>query len=216
MSESRAADDLLTMYTDKMGDRLGPFFHHLWQDLAHLHLKWNEYLPLFGRSEARFNTIMKAAPGFFGMVYDMWWNDILLMLWKLTDKDTRTLSILRLKELTPVILQKELEPRVAAAVAACEFAHTVRHTIIAHRNADIAMKRAPMPESSREDVRKAIAALDEVFNLLHSHYTEEDGMMWDHLDALGGSEQLLWLVRRALKAREDDFAARRPPMRFPD
>jgi hypothetical protein len=41
-------------------------------------------------------------------------------------------------------------------------------------------------------------------------------MMWDHLDALGGSEQLRWLVRRALKAREDDFAASRPPMRFPD
>jgi hypothetical protein len=39
------------------------------------------------------------------------------------------------------------------------------------------MKRAPMPESSREDVRKAIAALDEVFNFLHRNYTGEDLMM---------------------------------------
>jgi hypothetical protein len=45
------------MYTRKMGKPLGTFFHHLWQDLAHLHLKWNEYVPLFGRSTARIDSL---------------------------------------------------------------------------------------------------------------------------------------------------------------
>jgi hypothetical protein len=40
--------------------------------------------------------------------------------------------------------------------------------------------------------------------------------MWEHLDALGGSESVLWIVRRGLKARDDDFAARLMPMRFAD
>ena len=48
------------------------------------------------KSKARIDSLNRAAPNFFGMVQDMWWNDLLLMLWKLTDKDARMQSILRL------------------------------------------------------------------------------------------------------------------------
>ena len=50
MSETRDGDHLLRLHTQKMGKPLGTLFHHLWQDLADLHLKWNEYVPLFGRA----------------------------------------------------------------------------------------------------------------------------------------------------------------------
>lgn len=49
VSEQREPDDLLDLYTRAMGKPLGPFFHQLWQDVAALHLKWNEYLPCSGR-----------------------------------------------------------------------------------------------------------------------------------------------------------------------
>jgi hypothetical protein len=216
MSDSRDEADLFKMYTAKMGQPLGPFFHHLWQDLAHLHLTWNEYLPLFGKNQARFDTMNKAAPGFFGLVHDMWWNDILLMLWKLTDKDTRTLSVLRLPDLTPASLHAALQPKIDDAVAACKFAHRVRHNLIAHRNADIAMGARSMPTSSRAQIQTAVDALDEVFSFLHRTYTNEGPVMWEHLDARGGSEYMLWIVRRGLKARDDDFESHKPPMRFDD
>ncbi len=208
--------ELLSMYTDKMKKPLGPFFHHLWQDLAHLHLSWNEYLPLFGKTQARFDTMNKAAPGFFTMVHDMWWNDIILMLWRLTDSDKQTLSILRLEGLVRVGLRDELRPKVEHAVAACKFAHEVRNLMIAHRNADVAMKVAPKAESSRADIKNAIAALDAIFDFVHNAYTDQRQMIWDHLDTLGGSEYLLWIVRRGLKARDDDFENHKMPMRFPD
>src|SRR5688572_30453113 len=32
----------------------------------------------------------------------------------------------------------------------------------------------------------------------------------------GGAGAILWIVRRGLQARDDDFTARRPPMRFTD
>ncbi len=35
MAENLDGNDLLKMYTAKMGKPFGPFFHHLWQDLAH-------------------------------------------------------------------------------------------------------------------------------------------------------------------------------------
>jgi hypothetical protein len=75
------------------------------QDLAHFHLSWNEYVLLFGKNRAGIDALNKAAPNFFGMVQDMWWNDLILMLWKLTDRDTRTLSILRLQDMMPAGLR---------------------------------------------------------------------------------------------------------------
>jgi hypothetical protein len=214
MSETRDGDDLLNLYTQKMGRPLGTFFHQLWQDLAHLHLKWNEYVPLFGTSKVRIESLNRAAPSFFGMVQDPWWDDLLLMLWRLTDKDTRTLSICRLPDLTPVSLSAELTPEIADAVRTCKFAHKVRHALIAHRNADVAMKVKPTPKASRAEVRNAIAALDHVFDFVHGWYTKEGPMMWEHLDARGGSEAVLWIVRRGLKAIDDDAASRILPMRF--
>jgi hypothetical protein len=128
MSERRDTEDLLKMYTQKMGKPLGPFFHHLWQDLARLHLSWNEYVPLFGANKKRVDDLNKAAHNFFGMVQDMWWNDILLMLWKLTDTDTRTLSILRLPGFVPSAMQRSstrrLRPRFQPASSPTRFATT--------------------------------------------------------------------------------------------
>ena len=48
------------------------------------------------------------------------------------------------------------------------------------------------------------------------HYTKANPTLYAYLEAPGGSEQILWIVRRGLKAREEDFDERRPPMRFSD
>jgi hypothetical protein len=216
MAANGETDDLLKMYTKEMGRPLGPFFHHLWQDLAHLHLKWNEYLPLFGRSKDRVDDLNRAASGFFFLVQDMWWDDILLTLWKLTDKDPRTLSIRRLPSMVRPASRAQLKPKIDAAVLACKFAHQVRHNMIAHRNAAIAMRVKSTPPSTRADVKRAIAALDDVFDFVHAAYMDQEPMMWEHLDVLGGSEAVLWIVRRGLKARDDDREDHRPPIRFHD
>lgn len=39
--------ELKQRYRDVMGNELGEVFHHLMQEAAFLHLKWNEYLTLF-------------------------------------------------------------------------------------------------------------------------------------------------------------------------
>lgn len=158
----------------------------------------------------------RAAPGFFALVYDMWWHDIVLTLWKLTDENEKTLSIRQLPGIVPEPLRSQLRPKVAAAMAACKFTHKLRHNLIAHRNAAVAMKLEPKPASSREEVRIAIAALDTVFDLLHGAYTDEEPLMWERLDVRGCSEALLWIVRRGLQARDEDIQQRRPFMQFAD
>jgi hypothetical protein len=48
------------------------------------------------------------------------------------------------------------------------------------------------------------------------HFTKRAPTMYEHLDTLGGSTSLIWIVRRGLKARDEDIEQFRPHMRFQD
>jgi hypothetical protein len=53
-------------YIDKMGEPLGTQFAELWQEVARFHMKWLEYVELFGTKESRFDLMNQAAPCSFG------------------------------------------------------------------------------------------------------------------------------------------------------
>ena len=57
-------------YSEKMGFDLGQVFHHLMQEVAFLHLKWNEYRNLFDVSPEQMALLNRAAPGFFWLIED--------------------------------------------------------------------------------------------------------------------------------------------------
>jgi len=55
------------------------------QDAARLHLKWNEFVRLYAVSPAQIDTLNKAAPGFFFLVSEAWWDGIILHILWMTD-----------------------------------------------------------------------------------------------------------------------------------
>jgi hypothetical protein len=61
---------------------ISPAFHHLYNDNARLHLKWNEFLKLFVKSPAQMRDLNTAAPGFFHQVQELWWDDMLLHIFE--------------------------------------------------------------------------------------------------------------------------------------
>jgi hypothetical protein len=203
---SMSHDEVKTRYIEKMGQSLGTTLHHLVQDLAHLHLKWNEYVALFGHSADRVDVLNRSAPLFFRIVQDALWDDVLLGICRLVDDDRRTLSVLRLKALVRPELRPTVASLVASAIAASKFALKVRNVDIAHRNADVATKAAPLPPSSRADVKSALAAIDAVIDFVDHAYTEDEPRWWDHIHAAGGADAIIWWVERALKAEEEDVA----------
>jgi hypothetical protein len=56
------AEEVRQRYVETMGADLGDVFHRLVNQCALLHVKWNEYVVLFGTSEARTNLLNRAAP----------------------------------------------------------------------------------------------------------------------------------------------------------
>src|SRR4051812_19755280 len=91
-----SAREIRAKYVTTMGQRLGDDFAELMQDAARLHLKWNEFMGLFG-DEARRAALNKSAPGFFYLTQVAWWNDLILHIFRMTDANKQVLSILKLQ-----------------------------------------------------------------------------------------------------------------------
>jgi hypothetical protein len=85
MDERLTADQVRQDYIAKMGDELGSQFNRLHKECAWLHLKWREYVALFGTSQSQLDLLNASARGFFVLLDGSLWSDLLLHLCILTD-----------------------------------------------------------------------------------------------------------------------------------
>lgn len=76
-----------------------------------------------------------------------------------------------LTKLLPATIRAGYEPKLKLALAASRFAHDLRHAGIGHRNREVALEVKPVPRSSREQIRRAIAAIDDALHFVDHHYT---------------------------------------------
>ncbi|WP_407690639.1 AbiU2 domain-containing protein [Rhodocyclus tenuis] len=68
-----------------MGGEIGKVYSALWQEVAWINKKWNQYVELFGTSPERIELLNRAAPSFFRTFQDSLLDDVLLHLARLTD-----------------------------------------------------------------------------------------------------------------------------------
>jgi hypothetical protein len=209
MSEHRSAEDLKQRYIQTMREELGEFFHHLWQESARLHLKWNEYEALFHAGADKIANMERAAPGFFWLVKNALWHEIILSVCRITDNGSKVLSIKRLPRMTKVALRDELAALMEKLEAAAQPARDARDRYIAHLEFEVlrnpTLHDAIIPE--REPVLNAIKAIDDLMHFVDHHFTKANPVMWEHLDMLGGAAALHDIVRRGLRDRDAQLAS---------
>ena len=63
-------------------------FAALYHQVAWVHLKFHEFVELFGKDEERVEILNRAAPGYFSMVQDVLFESIILDIAKLLDPAT--------------------------------------------------------------------------------------------------------------------------------
>ena len=78
MASTKTPAQIKANYVRLMGPQAGESFAELMQDAARLHLEWNEFLALFAVGPAQIDTLNKAAPGFFYLVSEAWWEGLTL------------------------------------------------------------------------------------------------------------------------------------------
>ena len=65
-----SAEQVREKHLRNMGPELGPIYHALWNEVAWLHTKWNQYRQLYAHSPERVTFLNGVASHFFGVVQD--------------------------------------------------------------------------------------------------------------------------------------------------
>jgi hypothetical protein len=208
VAEHRTAEESRNANVLAMGEELGLLYSELWQQLVWLHTKWEQYVVLFGKTESRVKLLNASAPMFFRVVQDTLWEDSVLHVARLTDSPASmnkpNLSIRRIADLIddqPV--RTVIEALVQEALDASEFCRDWRNRHIAHRDLDLALKRAvnPLKTGSREKVGKAMDALEAVLNAVAEHYLASTTSF--DMDTSGsGALSLLYVLDDGVRAEK--------------
>ena len=200
-------DRIEQLYIEKMGQELGWLFTRFWQDSCWLHVKWQEYEALYGKSEARIELLNATAPEFFRIAEDAIWRDIILHLCRLTDKKSigghETLTLKRLPEYLDCAIKAKVERLLDELDSATKFARMLRDKLFAH--SDLAPIQNPtvhaLPPAGMKDVRDAIEAADSVLQTVSLHYTNYQES-FDVVTLGGGADSLVYFLREGQRAEQ--------------
>jgi hypothetical protein len=207
---NRTAEEARDHYIDKMGKDLGTQFAALWQEVASVHIKWSEYVQLFGTNSTRVEVLNKSAPAFFQMIQNVLWEDVLLHIARLMDppasfgdKAKANLTIQNLPELIadPTTKTKVAEA-VKAAMAASEFCRDWRKRYIAHRDLKLAIDETarPLEPGSKKQVDDVLDCITKVLNIVDAHFTDS-GSYFKMGQGPGGAVSLLYDLDEAQRAK---------------
>jgi hypothetical protein len=165
------AEQARQQYVDAMGDELGTIYHALWNEVAWLYTKWEEYVELFGTKASRIELINQAAGHFFRVVQDVLWDDTLIHIARLTDPPkSRGRDNLTIQLLPPLLrddaVRGAVQARIDSAIAKAAFCRDWRNRRIAHSDLKLALESGaePLRDASRDLVRAAMESLADVLN----------------------------------------------------
>jgi hypothetical protein len=205
----RTADEARADAVRAMGKDLGDLYSALWQEVAWVYAKWEEYVVLFGTKESRVILLNRAAPRFARLVQDTLWEDVLLHIARLTDSPTTlgkdNLTIRRLANLVADHnAQKQVADTVSASLMTTAFCRDWRNRHLAHRDLQLALKRGALPlaEASRQSVREALHSLVEILNAVSAHYLNSTSRFDGGPDA-GGALSLLYAIDDGLRVEDE-------------
>ncbi|MBI2586400.1 MAG: hypothetical protein HYW28_11125 [Rhodospirillales bacterium] len=209
MATSKTAEVAKAEYIKIMGEPLGVVFHALWQDLAWLHHKWEQYVQLFGTKPSRVDLLNSAAPRFFRVIQDALFEDTVLHITRLTDppksSGRENLTIQRL----PALVQnddvrKTVSDLVEWTIRETQFCRDWRNRRIAHRDLGLAIEQGavPLELASLEKIKKGLSAIADVLNAVDSHYRDSTTVFDIGLDR-GGAVSLLYVLDDGIKAEAE-------------
>ncbi len=198
MAQQHTPEQVQQRYNDLMGRDTGYVFYALFNECCHLHIKWSEYVTLFGHDEDRIKLLNLTAPAFFRIVEDSLWEDILLHICRMTDADRNVLSLGRLARLVKPAIRDDVETRLASVVATTSFAKDWRDRHIAHRNLQLALNETvkPLAHGSRFTVTAAVKAIADFLGFVEASYGKTSPTVYDFLNAIGGAEDLVPVLER--------------------
>lgn len=204
MSRERNEDEVRDRYIQQMGTDLGELFHALRNELQWIYWKWCQYRILFGAKPSRVDYLNEAAPLFFYLVQDVFFEDTLLAISRLVGPPSSVgkpnLSVTRLPDkISNTKLASEVNRLVEDAKASADFAKDWRNRHLAHRDLTLALKHPamPLPAVNRKNVEDSLAAVATLLNHIESAFCHAT-TSYRNSPLHGDAEDLLYIIRDGL------------------
>lgn len=205
---THTAEEAKENYIAAMGEPLGALFHSLWQDVAWLYRKWDNYVQLYGSKASRVDLLNRSAPGFFRVVQDAVWEGILLHIARLTDPPHSVgkpnLTTQRVHQMvSDAAVAQRVKALTDKAINAATFCRDWRNRRIAHSDLSLALDSHPIPlaPANRQQVVVALNSLVDVLNAVTKHYMDTTSifdMGWE-----GDVSPLLYVLDDGLRAETE-------------
>ncbi|MGH9684208.1 MAG: hypothetical protein ACRD4S_11440 [Candidatus Acidiferrales bacterium] len=200
-------------YIKAMGQELGEIFHAASSELTWIHWRWRQYRILFGEKPSRLDLVNEAAPFFFFVVHQVFFQDTLLAIARLVGPSESlgkpNLSIERFRPLLPSNpqLRDEVSKLIDSAKESATFALEWRNKHLAHRDLDLVLQRgqALLP-ATRGKVEESLSALRDVLNRIELEFCSSH-TAYDSSRVLGDAKDLLYIIREGLRCRHERAAA---------
>ncbi len=216
MSTHQNPAEIRQHYVEKMGDPLGEYFARLWQEVAHLYLKWQEFIELFGSAPSHVEVLNRVAPSFFYMIQNMWWRDIVLHTARLTDPPAsgrNRKTNFTLMRLPLLIGEQELNSQITKELESLKLKvqrfRDWRNRRIAHRDLDLMFggQSSPLPVVGRQHLEEVLQAIMHVMNVIEEKYVGAS-TRFDVAASRNGVRSMLFYLKKGLMWREQEIATK--------
>ena len=147
-------------YIAALGEEFGRAFHEVWKEWIGAWIRHEELKEMFGSQEG-IGYLNSVAPQFFADVQQLFWNDLMLYVSRLTDKSKGALKLRSLEDFLrddPELRKQVRKHRGAAAKAAIP-ARDWRNRRIAHSDRRLATgdpSSNPLPPVQMETCKEAL------------------------------------------------------------
>lgn len=192
-----------------MTEKIEDLIQFISAELGELHLKWLLFSQLY-EDEKTVDLLNDSAPTFFGFCQNIFLNDIILSISRLTDppkigsKENLTLGKI-LDSIDPIFsqLKAELVKTLETVDESCDFARKHRNRRIAHTDLKTHFQDHPELLSSitKEKIEKALLSLRTFVNKVELHFTQKQ-MGYEYLTIAEGSSSLIGCLRDAKSYRD--------------
>jgi hypothetical protein len=220
MSKSQSAQDVRTKYIAAMPAPLGEHFSNLFNSVAWLNSKWDDYRALFRSSPETIELMNTTAGAFFFGLSQMYWEVIVLHLCRLTDPPElgkyRNLSVRTIADLVPNTESPTFRASLDSAIGDCmsktAFARVWRDKRFAHTDLPLPGGKVatPLPAIEESAVQEAIDSIGEAMNCFERHYLGGEVGYGLSIEAADGVLGLTHYLRKGLDAQRIEDSERRP------
>lgn len=208
------ADELLADFQKKYPAPVAELLHHLWQQVAYVHLEWGVLGKLFGTKEHA-ELLVYSAPHTFGIMQECLRRSVLLSIARLTDPSRQAgRQNATLERLPEVIrdagnteLARELATVVRELVSAVQPIRRRRNKLLAHSDLALALRGEPrpLPSVKKEMIDEALATMRVLINRVEMHY-QQTSTIFEVIGLSSDIDGLLYSLAEARRAEEEERA----------